>query len=75
MDMDHVINAIMPYYDYELDMLARELNSGKCKNLTDCPSYRPARTLLEAIRIIERYQYGKPQSLSIRSEMRLRGLI
>ncbi|NMD69596.1 hypothetical protein HHO41_04785 [Bacillus sp. DNRA2] len=71
--MDHVIGAIQTYYEIELDDVADELRSGKYGKLSDCPSYRSAKAMLEAIRVLERAYYGEGRTVNIREEMRYRG--
>lgn len=73
--MDHAINSLQPYYEVELDMLAEELASKKFAKLSDCPSYHSAKALLDAIHCLERYYYGKLKAMSIRDEMKWRGLL
>lgn len=73
--MDHAINSLRPYYEVELDLLAEELQSGKYAKLSDCPSYKSARALLDAIHVLQRYMHGKSTSMSIRDEMKWRGLL
>lgn len=70
--MDHAINALQSFYEVELDILADELKSGTYAKLSDCLSYESAKALLDAIRTLERYYYGKARSASIREEMKWR---
>lgn len=73
--MDHAIDALMPYYEVELETLAEEIESGRYRTMSACPSYPSARALLNAIHVLERHYYGKAKSLSIRAEMKCRKLI
>ncbi|MEH6943661.1 hypothetical protein [Bacillus sp. JJ722] len=70
--MDHAINALMPFYEIELEYVAEELSSGQYAKLSECPSYQSAKALLDAIRRMERYYYGEAKTMSIRDEMEWR---
>jgi hypothetical protein len=73
--MDHVIDKIRTYYEIELDYLAEELASKKYSKLSECPSYPACKAMLESMHVLERYYYGESKTISIRDEMRWRGLL
>ena len=73
--MDHAINSLMPFYEVELDILAEELASGNYSKLSECPSYKSAKALRDAIQVLKRYYYGKAETMTIKDEMQWRGLL
>jgi len=73
--MDHAINALTPFYDVELDILAEELASKKYAKLSECPSYKSAKALRDAIQVLKRSYYGKAETITIKDEMQWRGLL
>lgn len=68
--MDHVINALQPYLDIELEDVHNEWTSGQYRKLSDCPSYEAAKVLVEAVRKLERYYYGEYKTRSVRDHMK-----
>ena len=62
--MDHVIDAINPFLDAEIEDLKEQFESGVYKRLQDCPSYEACKTLVNAIHVIERHYYGKERTLT-----------
>ena len=73
--MDHAISALRPYYSYELDSVAQELASGQYERLSDCPSYKAAQALRNAICEMELCYHGKRKTWTIAEEMEFRGLM
>lgn len=70
--MDHVINAIMSYYEIELDELVQEWASEQYKKLSDCPSYASCKAMNNAIYELEKYYYGKRQTLTVKEVIKWR---
>jgi hypothetical protein len=70
--MDHAINALQPFLEYEIDSICEELDTGKYGKLSECPSYPAAKALVDAIHRLERYYYGKSKSSSVRDEVNWR---
>ena len=63
--MDHVIDNIKTYLDAELEYLREEVKSEKHKRFTDCPSYGTCKALVDAMHVLEKYYYGKHETLSV----------
>lgn len=57
--MDHVINAIMAFLNVEIEYLRKETSSGSYKRLSDCPSYKDCKAMVDAIHVLERAAYGE----------------
>lgn len=72
--MDHAINSLKPFLEYEIESVALELTTGDYKKMSDCPSYPAARALFKAMRELEKCYYGKGVFLTIDQEMAERGL-
>lgn len=53
--MDHILNAIKPYYEAEVSQFLEEWKSGQYKKWSDCPSYDSLRTIIKAANIIRGY--------------------
>lgn len=68
--MDHAISAVMPFFEVEIDILREEWASKKYSKLSDCPSYKAAKALVQAIHTLEKYYYGELQTMSIREQLR-----
>ena len=64
--MDHVINGIKSHLEIELDELAFEVKMGKYPNLSDCPSYPACKAMVDAIHILEKYNYGEHKTESVK---------
>ncbi|MDF2651804.1 MAG: hypothetical protein K0Q73_7609 [Paenibacillus sp.] len=66
--MDHAINALSQFLSPELDMLRREWKNGKggYKKLSVCPSYGTCKALVNAIHILEKCEYGKAKTMSVK---------
>lgn len=68
--MDHAINALMPFFEVELDFVREEWETGRYRKLTDCPSYHAAKALIDAIHRLEKCYYGESKTISIRDYVR-----
>ncbi len=68
--MDHVIDGIKEYLDIELELLTEELQSGKYKKLSDCPSYGSCKAMVDAIHVLEKYYYGEAKTLPVKELVR-----
>lgn len=53
--MDHVLNAIMPYYELTLDQFVEEHKNGKYKKLSDNPFYTELKALIDAVNVLRKY--------------------
>lgn len=65
--MDHVIREMDSHLNWHLSMLRQEWHGGKgeYKKLTDCPSYGASKAIVDAIHVLEKYEYGKTQTMSV----------
>jgi len=70
--MDHVINAIKPYYEIEIQELIEEWFSKKYKKLSSCPSYASCKAINNAIYELEKYYYGERKTLTVQDEIKCR---
>ncbi|WP_047152164.1 hypothetical protein [Aneurinibacillus tyrosinisolvens] len=64
--MDHVINGIMQYLDIEIGYLREQWESGQYYKLSDCPSYKECKAMVDAIHVLEKYYYGKHVTMSVK---------
>jgi hypothetical protein len=64
--MDHAIDSLQPYLEVEIDYVREEWATGKYNKLSECPSYPAAKALVDAIHRLEKYYYGKNETLSVR---------
>lgn len=53
--MDHVLNAIMPYYELTLDQFVEEHKNGKFEKLSDNPLYDELKSLIDSMNVLRRY--------------------
>lgn len=53
--MDHLLNAIQPFYEVEADMFLSEWKSGVYRKYSDCPSYESLKTIVRAANAIRNY--------------------
>lgn len=53
--MDHVINAMQPYYDVTLEWFLSEQRSREYKNISDNPYYEELMALINSMNIIREY--------------------
>lgn len=53
--MDHVWNAIQPFYEVEAEQFLEEWKSGQYKKWSDCPSYESLKTIIRSANIILDY--------------------
>jgi|BioPla2DNA2_1021312.scaffolds.fasta_scaffold227103_2 hypothetical protein len=53
--MDHLLNAIQPFYEVEADMFLSEWKSGVYRKYSDCPSYESLKTIIKSANIILDY--------------------
>ena len=52
--MDHVIDFILSYMDYEKEEFINEWKTGKYKKISDCPTYPYVKTYCDAITVLNR---------------------
>lgn len=57
--MDHVIDYIKNYMQEDVDSLKQESESGKYKNIRNCPSYGTVKAYCEALKPLYKYMYGE----------------
>ena len=62
--MDHVLDAMEPYYEVTLDYFMDEQRTGKYKTLSENPHYREIKALIEAINILRKYMGWETLKLS-----------
>lgn len=67
--MDHAIYSLQPFMEYEIDCVREEWHSKKYKKLSDCPTYHAAKAIVDAVHRMEKYYYGKNQTLSVREQI------
>lgn len=63
--MDHAINALKPYLETTIDWLREDYQSGRFNKLSDCPNYYEAKSLVEAIHVLEKVCYEETRTLSV----------
>lgn len=64
--MDHAIRSLEGHLESSLILLKEEWKSGEYKKLSDCPFYGACKALVDAIRVLEKYQYGEPRTSSVK---------
>lgn len=52
--MDHVIDFILSYMDFEKEEFINEWKTGKYKKISDCPTYPYVKTYCDAITVLNR---------------------
>jgi hypothetical protein len=67
--MDHAISALRPFLEVEIDCVREEWATGEYSKLSDCPSYQAAKALVEATHKLEKYFYGKANTLNVRNQI------
>jgi len=53
--VDHVIEAMRPYYEVLLDWFIEEHKKGQYKKLSDNPYYEEIKALIDAMNILRKY--------------------
>jgi len=53
--MDHVWNAIQPFYEVEASIFLEEWRSDEYKKWSDYPSYESLKTIIKAANVIRNY--------------------
>lgn len=53
--MDHLLNAMQPFYEAEAGIFLEEWKSGEYKKWSDCPSYESLKAIIKAANIIRSY--------------------
>ncbi|TPG71142.1 hypothetical protein EEL31_23730 [Brevibacillus laterosporus] len=64
--MDHAINSLSQFLEVELSFVLEEWRSGQYNKMCKCPSYYSAKALIDAIHIMEKYEYGNHRTKTIR---------
>lgn len=52
--MDHVIDFILSYMDFEKEEFINEWKTGKHKKISNCPTYPYVKTYCDAITVLNR---------------------
>ena len=52
--MDHVIDFILSYMDFEKEEFINEWKTGKYKKISNCPTYPYVKTYCDAITVLNR---------------------
>ena len=53
--MDHLFNAMQPFYEAEAGIFLEEWKSGEYQKWSDCPSYESLKAIIKAANIIRSY--------------------
>ena len=53
--MDHLLNAMQPFYEAEAGIFLDEWKSGEYQKWSDCPSYESLKAIIKAANIIRSY--------------------
>ena len=53
--MDHVINALEPFYEVNLEIVTKEYESGKYEEIKDCPTFKELKAITDAMNSLRRY--------------------
>lgn len=55
MAVDHVIEGMEPHYEVTLDWFMEEQRLGKYKKLSDNPSYKEIKALIDSMNILRKF--------------------
>jgi hypothetical protein len=53
--MDHAVDALQPFYEVNLRLVAEEYESKKYKSIEDCPTFKELKAITEAMNSLHRY--------------------
>ena len=67
--MDHAIEKVRMYYEFELEALYEEWSSKKYEKLSDCPSFKRCNAYRKAIKIMDDYYYEKKSRGSVKEDL------
>jgi len=62
--MDHVIDYISEYMEFDVNELREEFKSKKYTKLSDCPSYPDVKAYCEAKNILIKARYNKDDAVN-----------
>lgn len=69
--MDHLIESFEAHIDFDFNCFYEELQSGKYKKYSDCPSYARLKAIVDSVNILRKYIGW--ERLSIRDMVNERG--